>query len=122
MCYNFSKSKVEPFISGIPFISVILILSAWSLFCQDIQYSALDKHVDGLFTLMNEISFFVFFTEFMLSSLFESNFIGSFFFWVDLISMISVIPDVQIIWNPVVDLFSGGQVDPNVSYDYDQLE
>ena len=69
--------------------------------------------MDDLFTLMNEITFFVFMLEFLLSSLFESHFIGSFFFWVDLISMLSCIPDVQIIWNPLVQLVGGGQIDPN---------
>jgi hypothetical protein len=92
---------------------MILLLSAWSLISQDLQYSVLEQEVDDLFSLMNEISFFVFLLEFLLSSLFESNFIGSFFFWVDLISMTSCIPDVQLIWNPLIEWVGGGQIDPN---------
>jgi hypothetical protein len=71
----------------------------------------MNQNVDNTFSLMNEISFFVFFMEFLLSSLFESNFIGSFFFWIDLISMMSVIPDVPILWNPIANSISGGNSD-----------
>jgi hypothetical protein len=88
-------------------------MSLWSLISQDVQYSAMDQDVDDLFTLMNEITFFVFLFEFMLSSMFESNFIGSFFFWVDLISMLSVLPEVPIVWNPLVTYFGGDEVDPS---------
>lgn len=73
----------------------------------------MNKSVDDVFARMNEVSFIIFLMEFILSSLFESNFIGSFFFWIDLISMISVIPEVQFIWIPISQSFSQGDLNPD---------
>jgi hypothetical protein len=92
---------------------MILILSAFSLISQDLQYSVLNKDVDFSFARMNEVVFFVFAVELILSSLFETNFIGSFFFYVDFISLISVIPDVQVIWDPIYNFIRSMDPDSN---------
>ena len=111
-CYRHTKEFIEPILNSVYFISFILALSAWSLISGDL-YNYMFKDSDGnIFSSLNEFMFFFFLFDFLLSTTFEKNFIGSFFFYIDFISLLSCIPDVKLIWNPIAELISGDDLDP----------
>lgn len=82
----------------------ILICSVFTLLQDDIRNLALPVSVDQAFFRVNEFIFFLFLIEFIVISVCKKNFCGSFYFYLDLISIISMIPDINLIWNPIVDL------------------
>jgi hypothetical protein len=85
----------------------VLFLSVYSLFMEDISNICLSKSVDPIFEHINEGVFFFFFTEFLLLIISKKNFIGSFYFYLDMISIISLLPNCSLIWNPLIQVISG---------------
>ncbi len=107
------KEFLLPILNGVYFISFILFLSAWSLVSEDLKNYMFEDTHEYIFNSINEFMFFFFLLEFLLCTSFEHNFIGSFFFYIDLISMFSVIPDVKLIWGPISLLIAGDDLDPD---------
>jgi hypothetical protein len=85
----------------------VLFLSVYSLFMEDISNICLSKSVDPIFEHINEGVFFFFFTEFLLLIISKKNFIGSFYFYLDMISIISLLPNCNLIWKPLIEEISG---------------
>lgn len=82
----------------------IIFLSIFSLFHEDIKILSLPKTVDYPFHHVNEFIFFFFLLEFIVFILSQKDFIGSFYFYLDIVSLISLIPEVHIIWDPILML------------------
>jgi hypothetical protein len=76
---------------------LILILTIYSLFNQDFKILALTKNSDPTFLILNEVLFILCFILFMISLLFEDEYIGSFFFYLDIVELLSMIPDTDFI-------------------------
>ena len=105
--YRYLCSKIEPFISSVYFVSFILVVATISLLNGDLKVAGFGHSADEFFNHLNEAIFFIFLIEFLLYLFFEHNFIGSFFFWVDFFSLISFIPEVELIWHPFSVMISG---------------
>ena len=82
----------------------ILLCSLFTLLIEDLKILALPLTADKPSDRINEFIFFLFLLEFIVTTFCKKNFRGSFYFYLDLISIISMIPDVQIIWSPIVGL------------------
>jgi len=82
----------------------IILLSIFSLFHEDIKILSLPKTVDYPFHHVNEFIFFFFLTEFLVFILAQKNFIGSFYFYLDIVSLISLLPEVHLIWDQILYL------------------
>ena len=78
-----------------------------SLLVSDLKVAGFDHSSDDFFAHVNEAIFFIFVVEFLLGVCFEHNFIGSFFFWVDFFSLVSFIPEVELIWHPFSVMIAG---------------
>ncbi len=83
-----------------------LLCSVFTLLQEDLKILTLPLTVDKPFHRVNEIIFFFFIIEFLVISLCKKNFRGSFFFYLDLISIISMVPDVHLIWDPIVNMMT----------------
>jgi hypothetical protein len=57
------------------------------------------KEDDNVFLTLNIITLLLFTMEVVLSSIGISSYFGNFFFWLDLISTISIITDIEPVWN-----------------------
>ena len=79
----------------------------FTLFGHDTQLLTLPPSVDKTFHLISEIIFLFFVTELALLSLFQENFLGSFYFYLDLISILSMIPEVHFIWVLITSAMTG---------------
>ena len=92
---------------------LVLTLSIFSLFNSDIMTLALPKSVDKTFHILNEFVFLFFLSEMILFCIFKNKFFGSFYFYLDIIALISLIPEVEFIWVPLSHVLTGGEIDKN---------
>lgn len=58
--------------------------------------------VDSYFHHLNEFIFIFFLTEFLLYCLFKKKFLFSFYFYLDIVAIASLIPQVGFIWNAIL--------------------
>jgi hypothetical protein len=99
---------------SVAFQVFILLLSLFSLLSDDIRYLVLPSTVDYGFTIFNEFLFIFFGIELLLNTLYEHHFIGSFYFYLDLIALLSVMTEVQFIWGPISQAIQDENEDPNM--------
>ena len=96
------KKKLAKFLDSTPVVVVMSIFTIFALFSTDIQMAWLSIKVDTAFNIITIILFFCFFLELILSTLAKKDYLFSFFFWLDLISTLSMIQDVDYIVNPIL--------------------
>ena len=78
------------------------IVTAYSLFFDDIRVFLLPKAVDEVFYAVTFISMMLFAIEISIATYAKDGYSGSFFFWLDIISTVTMIPDIPWIWNPML--------------------
>jgi hypothetical protein len=98
---------------SLAFHLLILLLSIFSLVSDDIRYLFLPSDVDGAFIVFNESLFLIFLVELILNCLYEKNFWGTFYFYLDIIALLSVMTEVQFIWGPISQAIEDDNEDPN---------
>ncbi len=69
-------------------------ITLYALFGEDIRVLSTDKNGDHIFWILNIICMSVFFVEIILASIAKKGYFNSFFFYLDLISSISLIFDI----------------------------
>ena len=79
----------------LPCTMIILLCNLFSLFNVDFKLLLTNKDSDNVFDLMNNILFFVLGMEYILMVMFFKNFVGSFFFYLDFLAFLSMIPDTK---------------------------
>ncbi|EGR28579.1 hypothetical protein IMG5_172520 [Ichthyophthirius multifiliis] len=79
------------------FQSIITILTLYALFGDDIRILAFGPNADIGFDIITLIGLIFFFIEFFFSVFAKQGYKFSFFFWLDLISIVSLILDIQLI-------------------------
>ena len=80
------------------------VITIYSLFFDDIRASALTLRADLTFYIVSFICMIFFLVEIILSSVSKEEYFLHFFFWLDIVSTISMIPDVGFIWDPIVGI------------------
>ena len=65
----------------------------------DIKYLATSQSADSAFSTTMNVVFFILIFEFLAAIFFELDYIGRFFFYLDLIDALSLIPDTDLIMN-----------------------
>lgn len=73
----------------------------FALFNNDIRLLATTISVDPTFAILNEIVFFILTLEFVILVAFEDYYIFSFFFFMDGLAVLSMIPDTEFIMNAI---------------------
>lgn len=79
-------------------------ITVYSLFFDDIRVLALDVADDEKVFVVTSICFAAFSIEIFLASLSKVDYFLSFFFWLDVVSTISMLPDIGWVW----DAWTGG--------------
>lgn len=105
------KHVVNLIMESAIFHIVVLVLSIFSLFNSDIMTTCLPTSVDSTFHHINEFIFIFFLLELILFSIFKQNFFGSFYFYLDIIAIISLLPEVSFIWDPLSVVLTGNVID-----------
>ena len=96
------KKKIVRFLDSSPILITMSILTIWALFASDICYAFLSIKVDDAFNIIQCILLGLFSLEFILTCISKEDYIFSFFFWLDLISTISLIQDIDYVMNPIM--------------------
>ena len=86
---------------------VIMIITFYVLFGDDIRLAFTSKGADGAFDALNLISLFIFIFELVVTYAADRKYRGSFYFWVDFVAIVTMIPDITFMWEPILDAFAG---------------
>lgn len=88
----------------------MLLITIYALIGDDIRLLAFEKEADDVFMWLNILAFGLFTLELILSSIGVDKYFGSFFFWLDLISTLSIILDIEPMTDAIINL---GKLDEN---------
>ena len=85
---------------------IINLLTAWSLFADNIQVLAFEKDADLGFDIVSYIVISVFVTETCLNVLTKENYFLGFYFYMDVVATLTMLMDVQMISNAIFYRFA----------------
>ena len=97
------KTKIRKFINSITIQFLLFVFTIYALFGDDMRLYFFMKSSDTTFMTLNIITLLLFTFEIILSSIGVQGYFGNFFFWLDLISTVSLITDIKPLW----DLITG---------------
>lgn len=100
--------KIEKVLDHWITVTFMTLVTIYALFFDDIRIIAFEVETDDIFygiTLMGIIAYTL---EILFASWVKKEYLNSFFFWLDLISTLSMIPDCLWIWKYVIGVESGG--------------
>jgi len=80
----------------------MMIVTIYSLFCDDIKLLGFEKSADYNFMILTSIAMAFFFIEIILASVGTDGYFISFYFWLDLIATLSLITDIQPLWDLLI--------------------
>jgi hypothetical protein len=80
------------------------LVTIYTLFFDDVRVLAVTVDKDEAFFIITCVCFALFSIEIFLASLSKEIYFLTFFFWLDVVSTISMIPDIGWIW----ELMTGG--------------
>lgn len=78
---------------------LVLISTMFALFNVDLKILLTRPGADPIFAILNEIIFILLTMEFVCLILFKKKYVGSFFFYLDLMAILSMIPDTEFLMN-----------------------
>ncbi len=84
------------------------IITVYCLFGDDCRQLFFSAESDYIFYILSSISLVSFVIEIILQSLLREDYYLGFYFWLDVISTISLIADIGWIMNAIINLSSGG--------------
>ena len=82
----------------------MFLVTIFALIQADIQLLAFTKDSDDVFMWLNILTLALFSVELILSSIGVKGYLGSFFFWLDLLSTVSIITDIKPLWLAIVNI------------------
>eukprot|EP00357_Protocruzia_adherens_P001022 CAMPEP_0114995004 /NCGR_PEP_ID=MMETSP0216-20121206/13473_1 /TAXON_ID=223996 /ORGANISM="Protocruzia adherens, Strain Boccale" /LENGTH=951 /DNA_ID=CAMNT_0002358967 /DNA_START=34 /DNA_END=2889 /DNA_ORIENTATION=- len=97
------KQRVQHILENTAFSAWMTILTVYALFGDDLRLLATEKAADDIFYSISCVCLFFFTLEIVLGCLGKDNYPLSFFFWLDVVATISLIPDIGWIWNEIVN-------------------
>jgi hypothetical protein len=92
-----------------PYTQTILsLITIYILFADDIKMIATTKDADPIFSIICICIMIIFFIEFIISSLVIEDYFLGFYFWLDLVSILSMVLDIHWFYLALVNSISGG--------------
>ena len=82
------------------------IITVYSLFGSDINALAFNVNADPTFWILSSISLALFTVEIIVASISKEDYFLSFYFWLDLVSTVSLITDIGWIMNAMLGVSS----------------
>jgi len=76
------------------FVTITMILTVWALIGEDIKLMTTSKDMDDTFMIITFVMMGIFSVEIVMASLAKEDYYLSFFFWLDIISTLSLILDI----------------------------
>ena len=82
----------------------MLLVTIYALIGDDIRILAFNKDHDDVFLALNIVALSLFLIELLFSSIGINDYFGSFFFWLDLLSTLSIVTDIEPLWAVIVSI------------------
>jgi len=89
------RQKVREFVEGKWLTSIMTLLTLFALFGDDFRLWFFNRGADPVFFAILGLSFVLFFLEVLINSAVLDDFKYSFFFWLDIIATLSLLPDID---------------------------
>merc|ERR1712098_892028 len=103
------KKKIEAFFNHSVSSAVMMTATFYALFGLDlVAWFQIPSDYDLIIDIVSAIALILFFLEFGLKTYAEAGYTWSFFFWLDFIAAVSLIPDVPWIWLPIKNYLGWG--------------
>lgn len=99
--------KMLKFLDGKPVTVLMTVFTIYALFGDDLRLALFPRSFDEVFYSLALIALVLFFVELMLNSIAKRDYLFSFYFWLDLLATLSLIPDIGWIWDPIVGTDDG---------------
>jgi hypothetical protein len=90
--------KLDKFLENYVVVGFMSAVTIYSLFFDDIRAAGFESKQDPIFWGFTCACMGFFLIEIFLSSIAKKDYFLSFFFWLDVISTISMIPDIGFVW------------------------
>lgn len=84
------------------------LLTIYALFGDDLRLLATSKDADPGFYGITSVCLLFFLVEVVLGSIAKEGYWLGFFFWLDVVATVSLIPDIGWIWDPIMGNEDGG--------------
>jgi len=97
------KYKIKQILDDAYYIIFMTLVTVYALFFDDIRIIAFAKEADGVFYGITLACIVLYTAEVVASSWAVSGYMNSFFFWLDMVSTISMVPDCGWIWDEIVN-------------------
>lgn len=78
------------------------IVTIYALVGEDVKIIATSKRHDIYFMFITGAAFILFFIEIVVTVIGKEEYLNSFFFWLDFVSTLSLITDIEPIWSRVI--------------------
>ena len=98
--------KLQNLVDHNIFVIFFMVLTVFIMFINDIKIGYLPNSVDEFIDAVQSITFILFCLEIVLTSLAKKDYVNSFFFWLDVISTISILQDISFIFDPILQIGS----------------
>ena len=90
---------MESILESYPIVIFVSIVTIYTLFFDDIRVLSLSKDTDDIFFGITSACFCIFTIEIFLAAICREEYFLTFFFWLDIVSTISMLPDIGWIWD-----------------------
>lgn len=106
-----ARKWINKILDSYYFIGFMMTITIYVLFISDIKAAFITREADEALNITQTVCFALFILEMVLASIAQKGYIFSFFFWLDFISTISLIQDIDFIFDPIIGNDSTSVVD-----------
>ena len=106
------RLRISTFLDSLPFTILAVFLTVIILFMDDFRQWLFPKSADPAFFALTLAILCLFVCEIVLSSLVKEDYFLRFFFFLDVLAAFSLIPDIPLIWDPIIGV-SAQQITSN---------
>ena len=103
------RIKTEKILENYIVVSVMSLITIYSLFFDDVRVLAVTVNEDNIFYIITCVCFAAFAIEIFFASISKEDYFLGFFFWLDVVSTISMLPDIGWVWDAMTGGGSGDQ-------------
>ncbi len=96
------KTKISIYMNHWTVTLFMMIVTLYALFGDDIKIAFCNKSADEAFNWITMAALVCFTIEITLNAICQEDYFNSFYFWLDVISTLSLLTDIQWVWNLVV--------------------
>ena len=99
--------KLDKFLENYVVVGIMSTITIYTLFFDDIRSISLSVYDDDICYGITCFCMAAFIIEIFLASISKENYFMTFFFWLDVISTLSMIPDIGWIWDAMIGTGGG---------------